>query len=252
MNNSYKRLFAALLSVVLVLSATVINALAYITDESKSVVNTFIFTSPDDPTPPDEPDKPTPPDDPDDPVPPPATEDEKPPVPPPATDDEVEPENVDFDITVSKTVDNLGSEILSPEGFEFALKDLGNSKTYTKTTDKNGLAVFSFTFTADDIGETYKFALSEVAGNTEGVIYSTQMYEITLKVTLSEDNKIIVTAYNGSEEIASDFTFDFTNIYEPPTPVAPGDTHNYMFYILMALISLSGVGLLIYTRKKVI
>lgn len=183
------------------------------------------------------------------------------------------PEDITFPITVEKTVVNLGKETIGPEGFEFVLENLDTAGKMTALSDESGKAMFEFTFTADDVGNTYELELTETDGGREGVTYSTDVYEIEIYIDLNDDNELVADVLcNGIDtvNIVAKFenTYDdgtstevptettVTDTEEPPVtteepqkPAPPtGNGPNYAPYIFM--VAIGAVALIVIIRKR--
>lgn len=131
-----------------------------------------------------------------------------------------DPDSITVDIRVVKTVKNLGTKSIGPEGFEFRLEDVTNGTTRSVKSDGKGQAAFTLTFSKEDIGKTYRYKLTEVHGNQEGVQYSTAVYDITVSITHSEDNKLVATITNNGAATA-EVVAAFENTYTPEDPKEP-------------------------------
>ena len=85
--------------------------------------------------------------------------------------------------------------------------------------------------------------------------YDTDVYEITVAITLSEDNKL-VTSLTMDGKTVDELKATFRNTYDsdvPPGPVT-GDRSNLKFWIILFIISATMLVTLIvydiYDRKK--
>ena len=123
-------------------------------------------------------------------------------------------------IDAQKTVENKGTLILGPEGFEFLLE--GEDGIKVEKTDKDGKAQFVLSFDSADIGETYTFTLSEVKGNLKDMEYSEKEYEISIRVYLDADNKVVAEVLvDGEDYTDKDIVAEFININKANIPVEP-------------------------------
>ena len=136
------------------------------------------------------------------------------------------PAPVEFDVNVKKKLVNETSEQMGLDGFKFALKGDKNTDL-TATTDAEGNAKFALKFTAEDIGKTYTYKVTEIDTEIEGMVYSTEEY--TIKVTISVDNNgnLLVNLEDNSTPINA-LNVEFTNTYkgvpeeeEPPKEEPP-------------------------------
>ncbi len=157
-------------------------------------------------------------------------------------------------IPVIKTVENKGTEKLSPEGFRIRIEEKESGLSADVLTDKNGKAELPVTFEASDVGSTYTFLVYEVDEGKEHVTYSEQVYTYTVEVSLSADNtlQLAVTREGTPLDI---LTAGFVNVYdytkEPPATPATGDGMNLVLW--MTLLTLSGgavITLMVFGKKK--
>lgn len=183
------------------------------------------------------------------------------------------PENITVTIPIVKTVKNLGTKTLSPEGFSFLLKNLDTGAEAAAKTDTDGKAEIVLTFSEADIGKTFRYSLSETQDGRENVTYSTQVYNFQIAVALEEDNTLSA-ALSSDGSVTTDFSAAFENIYdasEPTTPSQPsqptepeqpteptspdgpagtGDSSNVGLYIALMVFSAAVVILLLLKRRR--
>ncbi|MBQ6714840.1 MAG: hypothetical protein IJN15_04740 [Clostridia bacterium] len=179
------------------------------------------------------------------------------------------PDNTETSVTVDieKTVENKGTLILGPEGFEFVLK--GKNGEQTEKTDKDGKAQFTLNYDSADIGETYTYTLSEVKGDLEDMEYSKKEYEISVQISLNAENKVVANVlFEGQDYTDKDIVAEFINTnkanipVEPtpeptpaptPTPApevtSPQTGYNRNIGLLLGVLFVSG-GLAVYTTLK--
>ena len=124
------------------------------------------------------------------------------------------PDAVVTTIRVQKELVNKSEEQMGLNGFKFQLETDGMKQIIT--TDDSGKAEIPLTFTAENVGKTYTFKLSEVVGDTEHMTYDSTVYEISVTVTQGEDGQLQLVV---EREGTGDFTF--VNTYEPPVPEEP-------------------------------
>jgi len=163
------------------------------------------------------------------------------------------------DITLS-AVKVLKGRTLKDGEFKFVLKDKDGKVVETVTNDANGK--ISFAKIIFDKAGTYKYTVSEEAGNAENMTYDKSEYVIDVEVTDDGNGKLKaekpVIKKSGSTEKVNEISFE--NTYKvPETPSVPeapsipktGDTSNIALWL--ALFFITGgctLGTLIY-RKKV-
>lgn len=136
-----------------------------------------------------------------------------------------------------KTVKNLGSASITPEGFEFILEDLATKLKSSVKTDASGKAVFTLTFSESDIGKTYTYKLTELNDGRESVKYSTAEYTVSVSISLDENNTLVASVRLNEADVKSAVA-EFENIYDVP-PVNPptGDRSHLWLWIALAFIS---------------
>ncbi len=172
------------------------------------------------------------------------------------------PTDISVDINVNKKVENKGSESITAEGFEFALLKDGDALASIVKTDKNGKAKFTLGFTEKDIGNTYNYTLTEVDDGRANVKYSTVKYNISITVSLDNNNNLVASITQNTAAVET-VVAEFVNEYNyTPTPAAPpvedvpsspktGDATN--IHLWFALLFVSGGGLIgtsLYGRRK--
>lgn len=137
------------------------------------------------------------------------------------------PSDISIDITAHKTVVNKGSESIGPEDFEFLLENTTNGDRLSVKSNTAGNAVFTLTFSEDDIGKTYTYKLTEINGAKENVQYSTAEYAITVTVSLDADNNL-VAVLTLNEAAVTSVVAEFENVYDytPTPPDDPDDPDN--------------------------
>lgn len=179
------------------------------------------------------------------------------------------PEDITLAVSVNKTVKNIGSEKLSPEKFEFVLKGDGNKTEQKRKTDKDGKLVFSLNYTEEDIGKTYHYTVKEVNDKRDNVKYSEEVYQVSVAVTLGNDNTLQATI-TVDEQAVNEVSLAFENVYdytpkqpqppkpidppkepektedpdEPEVPESPKTGDNFNINLWLAILFVSGVGVL--------
>ncbi len=159
-----------------------------------------------------------------------------------------EPEDITVDITVNKTVKNIGSSSISPEGFKFVLVNNETNEELVLESNRNGKAVFSLPFSVSDVGKTYTYKLSEINDGRKNVSYDTSVYEISVTVALSGQNELsaITTINNNTVDVV---TAIFNNTYRTTTPPT-GDNSNNLFWLSLMIISGTVTAWLIFLENK--
>ncbi len=162
-----------------------------------------------------------------------------------------DPENITVEIDVKKTINKTGDLTISPEGFEFVLENIDSKEKLALKTDKNGNGKFSILFTAADIGKEYTYKLSETDDGMPGVTYDNRVYDISIVIALSEDNKLIANTLMNGEAIEKPIA-EFMNSYHSEIIVSPqtGDNSNVTFWFIMMILSGSACIFLIIIENK--
>jgi pilin isopeptide linkage protein len=148
-----------------------------------------------------------------------------------------DPEDTTLEIRVEKTVKNTGVQMMGPEGFQFLLENMTLGGTRTAITDAEGLAVFTLTFTKEDIGNTYTYQLSEINDGRDNVEYSEAVYTITVSIERNDDNELTAAITNNGTETAEPVA-QFENVYDPPKDddnPGMGDTGLSLWIAMMAV-----------------
>ncbi len=147
-------------------------------------------------------------------------------------------EPITVDVEVQKLLENLTPYEMGLDGFQFQL--VGNGQTLTATSDADGLAKFQLTF--DKVG-TYTYQVTEVQGDTFGMIYDDSV--LTLTVTITQDGA------TGELIAALEGTLEFTNIYED-LPSKTSDSFNLVAWVMTLIVtSMCLAALLIFGRKRI-
>lgn len=159
-------------------------------------------------------------------------------------------DDVFFDITVNKIVENKGNQILSPSGFEFLLVDTASGEKLSAVSDKNGLAKFNLKFTEADIGKAYIYKLTEANGSLENVRYSEAEYTVCVTVTANENNELALNI-SLNNVLTEEISVEFVNEYDYSVYV-PETSDNYKFTNLMTLMifSCTGIAMFVSSRKR--
>ena len=166
-----------------------------------------------------------------------------------------DPEALPIPIEINKTVTNIGTGVIGPEGFIFQLENMTIGGVVTAISNENGKAVFTLTFTEEDIGKVYTYKLTEVNDGREHVTYSDVAYNITIAITLSESNELVATITNNGVEVQT-VVAEFENIYDhtPDPDPDPDPTGDPGLVLWTAMLAISGCGGLVtlkaFGKKK--
>ena len=162
------------------------------------------------------------------------------------------PENITLDVLVDKTVRCSGDSKIGPEGFLFLLENLDNDAlNQVLKTDAEGNALHQLTFTAEDLGKTFHYRLTEVNDNKEGVTYSTAEYLIDITISLDEQNNLLKADITINGEASGNIVATFVNEYEKPDVSAPtGDTAEPILLIGLMILSAAGILIILLGGRK--
>jgi pilin isopeptide linkage protein len=160
------------------------------------------------------------------------------------------PDDITVNINVNKVVENIGAGEIGPEGFEFILENIATGEKTSVFSDENGNAMFTLAYSEADIGNRYSYKVYEINDGRENVTYSDVVYNITVSVTLGEDNKLYATVLNG-EEATDDAVCEFVNVYNELPPAKPGDTSKTITWMIVLISSACGLSVAYaYGKKK--
>ncbi len=162
-----------------------------------------------------------------------------------------DPDDIEVNIGLNKTVKNTGVLAISPAGFEFILEDTVSGEKLALKSDENGNAVFCLPFTAADAGKVFTYKLSEINGGITGVTYDTKVYDISIAIILNDDNKLVSTITMDGKTV-NDVIAMFENTYYAEHTATPptGDNNNITFWFIMMIISGTACILLLILDKK--
>lgn len=162
-----------------------------------------------------------------------------------------DPDDLTVDITAAKTVNNTGEDTIGPENFAFVLKNTETGESTELRTDADGLAVFTLTFTAEDIDTTHSYTLSEVDEGKENIIYDETVYDIQITITADADDALIATLVCNDETVEK-LVAEFVNTYDAEAPEVPPTGVNSELTLALTVLLISGAACaaLILTRRK--
>ncbi len=154
------------------------------------------------------------------------------------TSDISEPEDITVNIPVNKTVNNIGKSKLTPQGFEFVLEHSVSGEKQFATSDKNGKTSFSLSFTTADIGKTYTYKLYETDQGKAGITYDDTVYDLSVTVTKSENDKLIASVVMSGQKTDTPIA-KFVNTYQALPVDSPhtADDSNMVFWLTIMLVS---------------
>lgn len=89
------------------------------------------------------------------------------------------------------------------------------------TSDAEGNAIHTLAFTAEDLGKTFRYRLTEVDDKKPGVTYSTAEYLIEITITLDEQNNRLKARITINDAASENILAVFENKYSDPGVSAP-------------------------------
>ena len=148
------------------------------------------------------------------------------------------PDDIELNITIDKTVVNVGGTTFGADGFKFILENTESGEKTAVISNKNGKALFALAYSANDIGKTYNYKLYEVNEGVAGVMYDSAIYNISVNISLDQDNNLTATALLNGEAV-DNIVVKFKNIYNgEPIDIPPtGDNSNITFWFVLMLTS---------------
>ena len=159
---------------------------------------------------------------------------------PPAPAD---PDDISLPIVIKKTVKNTSDQKIGPDGFEFILENTATGEKQSVKTDRDGKAVLSPIFTASDVGKTYTYKLFEKNGGKTGVTYDSDVYSITVAISLSEEGKLSYTAKVDGKAVTTPIA-EFENVYSAAAIETPDTSENNTLPLWFALMVVSAAACL--------
>ncbi len=160
-----------------------------------------------------------------------------------------EVDNVTVDFEIDKTyIDKLTKEELDPKDFEFVITKDGTAITPNLVTDEKGFAKYTAIFTTDDIGKTFKFTVSELAGDNANITYSKVTYAVEVEITLKKDDTLKASVKLDGKDVNA-VKAVFVNEYEAINPPETGD-NGLTPWLVLLIVSALGMALLIFFDKK--
>ncbi len=146
------------------------------------------------------------------------------------------------ELAVAKTVENKGSESITPENFDFKVDINNGADIRNIKTNAEGKASTTLNLTEKDVGKQITVKITEVAGNRANVKYSTKEYNYVITVSLDANNNI-VTAITENTVSVDKVSAAFVNEYDytPPSPPQTGDTFNPMLWFTLLFVSVCGL-----------
>ena len=148
------------------------------------------------------------------------------------------PDDTFVDIEVKKIVKNTSEVKIGPEGFNFVLENKDTAERILLTSNDNGKVNYRLPFTAADSGKIFTYTLCELNEGVFGMTYDDRVYEISVEVTLSQENTLVTSVTVNGKKTDRVVT-EFENIYHVEKPVNPttSDRSNLTLWIVLAVVS---------------
>ena len=151
------------------------------------------------------------------------------------------PKDIAVPLRVHKTVECMGEDVIGPAGFSFRLENVDTGATVTLSAQADGWATTNLTFTADDVGKTYRYRLAEINGGREFVTYDERVYDITVALNERHELSALLTM-DGAEVDA--LTAEFVNLYQVMDIPDTGDSAQPLLWLAMLAVSAAGLVML--------
>lgn len=158
------------------------------------------------------------------------------------------PDEIMVEFPIFKTTETDSNEVLSPEGFRFALSYDG-SVVSTESADANGHAFFYLWFDDSSVG-SHSFTVYEIDDGQTGVIYDSKVYEITVNISQDPVSGQLSADYIINGEPAEYVALTFHNIYEEPQIPETGDSFSFFLPVALMLVSALAIFVLIPKKKE--
>ncbi len=153
------------------------------------------------------------------------------------------PMDITVPLRVHKTVECMGEDVIGPAGFSFRLENVDNGEKVTLSAQADGWATTNLTFTADDVGKTYRYRLLEINGGREFVTYDERVYDITVALRLNERHELSALLTMDGAEVEA-LTAEFVNLYQVMDIPDTGDSAQPLLWLAMLVISAAGLVML--------
>lgn len=158
------------------------------------------------------------------------------------------PQDINVPVRVQKTMISLSERDIGPGGFDFRLINVDTDEAAIMTSLDDGRAEMNLTFTADDVGKTFRYRLHEMDTGRKNVTYDESVYDISIAVNLNEVHELCAEMWVDGVPV-KEIAARFENVYY--VPVALPDTGDEARPILWAaMLVFSAVGLMILRKKR--
>lgn len=161
------------------------------------------------------------------------------------------PQDITVPVMVSKILRKQDPTDMGLEGFQFKLS--GEAGEMLAVSNEAGKALFELNFTADDIGKTFNYTLTEVNTGVENVVYSEDEVAISITVGCTE-NGVLTATITQNGEATEEAVAQFVNTYDvpghPPVPDTGVKVNLWMWIALCALSAAAALGLNLAGKKR--
>lgn len=158
----------------------------------------------------------------------------------------IPPEDATVPVEIHKFIRSLGEKTIPPEGSSFALTNMTTGEVITLVSDAEGHAAAALTFTAEDVGQTYRYTLQELPGIDPSITYDDQVYDIRIWLTVDMYNRVraeVTVMGLKTDGIRA----EFVNVFDPFLVPETGDASALLFSAVMVILSAAG---LLLIRKR--
>lgn len=150
------------------------------------------------------------------------------------------------EILVDKKVLNKGAAMITPEGFNFVLKNTETGEIHTATSNKDGKARFLLSFLGADAG-SHVYKLTESNDGLEGVTYDTKEYTIRVDVAIVDGHAQRTLYVN--DRMVKTVQVSFINIFDSEQIPETGDNEQLAVFAVLLLVSGAALSILLKKRK---
>ena len=159
-----------------------------------------------------------------------------------------EPEDVNVELKIRKTVKVNSGDGISPEGFKFQVWYEGQVAGEL-TSDADGYATMDLFVAKEDIGNVYELKVTEVDTKIKGVTYSTVEHVVMIAVGQNDDGTIrLDLTLNGQSVNALEL--EFINTYDKSVTPNTGDSFSIALFVGLMAASATGMVVLLLAKKK--
>ena len=157
------------------------------------------------------------------------------------------PQDITVPVRVQKTMISLSERDVGPGGFDFRLINVDTDEAAIITSSADGWAETYLTFTAEDVGKTFRYRLHEMDTGRKNVTYDESVYDISIIIGLDQSHELCAELWMDGAPV-EEIVAAFENVYYVPVPLPDtGDEARPILWAAMLVFSGSG---LVMLRKK--